>query len=293
MRSRRRRENYDLFRRYLKAPLLTVELAYGEGFELSEKDAEILIQLRGRDVLWQKERLLNMAVQALPPGCRKVVCLDCDVVFESRDWLERTVRQLDRALLVQPFSHLRRMPADWVPAHGPAEPAGSLSGPPCQIASGVPLEICLGMPAEQVKCSTGAAWAGHREFLEQHGFYDACVIGGGDSAFVRAAYGRFDDAMRLQHMNSARREHYMAWAQPFHAAVQADVTFVEGNLLHLWHGSPQDRRYRGRLEKFEVFQFDPFKDIAMDDNGAWRWTSDKPEMHEYIRGYFAARREDG
>jgi hypothetical protein len=293
MRYTRRRENYTVFRRYLDIPLLAVELAHEDDFQLADADADLLIQLRGGDVLWQKERLLNLAMRALPPDCRRVVCLDCDIVFESADWLERTARQLDRSLLVQPFSHLRRMPRDWTPADGPAAPAGSLSSPAYLVAGGVPFDTCLGMPAEQVKCSTGTAWAAPRDLLQRYGFYDTCVIGGGDSAFVRAAYGRFDDAMRLQHMNAARRQHYMSWAQPFHAAVAADVSFVEGNLLHLWHGSPDDRRYRARLEKFEKYQFDPYVDVVTDDSGVWRWSSGKTDMHAYVRGYFAARREDG
>ena len=52
-------------------------------FDLSEGDADILIQLRGRDVMWQKERLLNLALRALPDECRKVVWVDCDVILEQ------------------------------------------------------------------------------------------------------------------------------------------------------------------------------------------------------------------
>ncbi len=289
----RRRANYRLFRARLNAPLVAVELAYGADFDLGPGDADILVQLRGRDVMWQKERLLNVAVQALPATCRRVVAVDCDVIFEADDWLERTDRLLDRFLLVQPFSHLHRMPPDWVPANGRPGDAEVLHTPAFLLESGMPMETCLGTPAEERKCSTGSAWATHRALLDTHNVYDACIVGGGDSAFVRAAYGRFEDAMRLQLMNGMRRAHYLAWAQPFHAAVDASVACVNGHLLHLWHGTPRDRRYRNRNEALEPFLFNPYDDIAIDENQAWRWNSDKPEMHEYVRGYFASRREDG
>src|SRR6185436_16414039 len=87
---RRRRDNYRVFRQRLRIPLLAIELAYGSEFDLDEGDADILVQLRGRDVLWQKERLMNLALQALPAACRRVVCVDCDVVFEAGDWLDET-----------------------------------------------------------------------------------------------------------------------------------------------------------------------------------------------------------
>lgn len=290
---RRRRDNYCVFRSYLRLPLITIELAYEDTFQLGPDAAEILVQIRGRDVLWQKERLLNHALHVLPPECDAVVCVDCDVIFEADDWPERTAELLDRFLLVQPFSRLNRTAPDWEPSQ--TRPAGAevLRTPASLLASGTSLADCMGTPAEQFKCSTGTAWAMSRRFLERHRFYDACIIGGGDSAFVRAAYGRFDDAVRLQHMNERRRMHYLTWARPFYEAVGGSVASLEGDLLHLWHGTPQDRRYRRRTEQLEPFAFDPYEDIALDQNGAWRWSSDKPDMHAFVRGYFAARHEDG
>ena len=83
MRYGRRLANYRLFREHLPLPLITVELSFGgqEEFDLREGEADVLIQLRGQDVLWQKERLLNVGLGALPSECTKVVWFDCDVVF--------------------------------------------------------------------------------------------------------------------------------------------------------------------------------------------------------------------
>jgi hypothetical protein len=50
----RRLSNFKIFRKCLNAPLLAVELTYGPDFELQQNDADILIQLRGGAVLWQK-----------------------------------------------------------------------------------------------------------------------------------------------------------------------------------------------------------------------------------------------
>src|SRR5438093_8021963 len=77
MRYRRKRANYRLFRAHLDVPLVAVELAYGCDFELVDDDADILVRLRGRDVLWQKERLLNLALEALPARWRTVAWVGC------------------------------------------------------------------------------------------------------------------------------------------------------------------------------------------------------------------------
>jgi len=79
---RRRLDNYRIFRQRLKVPLVAVELSFDKKFQLASADADILVQLHGSAVLWQKERLLNVALKSLPQVCDKVAWLDCDIVFE-------------------------------------------------------------------------------------------------------------------------------------------------------------------------------------------------------------------
>src|SRR5690242_12714716 len=101
---RSRRSNYHLFREQLNLPLVAVELSFDGHFELTSDDAEILIQKSGGDVMWQKERLLNIAMANLPTECQSVVWIDCDVVFQRTDLAEQILRELERAPLVQLFS---------------------------------------------------------------------------------------------------------------------------------------------------------------------------------------------
>src|SRR4051794_25701615 len=110
---RRRLANYREFRRRLAAPLVTVELSYRGDFELRPGDADRLNQLRGRDVLWQKERLLNVALRALPASCRYVAWLDCDVIFSRDDWPADAARLLEQYRVVQLFRRLYHLPHDW------------------------------------------------------------------------------------------------------------------------------------------------------------------------------------
>ncbi len=107
---------------------------------------------------------------------------------------------------------------------------------------------------------------------------------------VRAAYGHFEDAFRLQSLD---RDHYLAWAMPFHRAVRSNVGHVAGNLRHLWHGDMSNRGYRQRYLELAKFEFNPAADIAADRDDVWRWNSDKPALHKFVRDYFGSRREDG
>ena len=84
---KRRIQNYHAFRRHLDAPLLVIELAGPGQHQLSPSDADALIRVSGNDRIWQKERLLNIAINALPTEAEFVAWVDCDVVFDNPDWV--------------------------------------------------------------------------------------------------------------------------------------------------------------------------------------------------------------
>jgi hypothetical protein len=295
----RRLANYRLFRERLSVPLVAVELAYGPVFELTKSDADILIQLRGVDILWQKERLLNLALQHLPNTCQKVVLVDCDVIFKLDSLGERVSGLLDGFKLVQMFSHAHYMPRDWVPGDFSTTKA-EFTRPSAAftISSGVPPATCLhgpqgGAGAVQNRVAPGFAWAARRELFARHRIYDGCIVGGAVSAFASAAYGCFDHAIEIHYMNDRQRQHFMAWAQPFHETVGAETTFLDCDLFHLWHGDFAHRRYLERHQGLKPFHYNPADDIAVAANGCWRWNTDKPELHKFVRDYLTSRREDG
>jgi len=289
--------NYRTFRKFLAAPLLAVELSFTGSFELQPGDADILVQLTGGDVLWQKERLLNVGLRHLPPDCDAVAWLDCDVVFWNDQWSRQARDALNRFSLVQLFSErcnlardARRDSSGWSPvesrrrAIGQAIAAGQLKPDDLRVAGA---SVVFGAP------TPGLAWAARRTLLDKHGLYDRRIVGAGDRAMICAAVGRPDYCVTAQAMTGRAAEHYLAWAEPFSADVGGRISYVEGLVFHLWHGSREDRRHGQRERDLAALGFDPLTDIAVSDTGCWRWNSNKPELHEYVRNYFASRNEDG
>jgi hypothetical protein len=284
---------YRLFRERIGSPLLTVELAYGTDFALGPEDADCLLRFRSDDVLWQKERLLNLAMDALPNHCRFVAWVDADVVFARSDWAEKTREALDTYPLVQPYGRVHDLPAG-------AEPAPSSVGETLltRASLGALIQDRPFDPAKTATnmagvCSPGHAWAATRALVEETGLYDRMIVGSGDNAMAMAAIGHAEAVVDSYRMNQAEARHYRRWAARFHAAVGGRVGYVPGDLYHLWHGDLSDRGYDLRFPGLAPFRFDPERDIALDENGAWKWASDKPELHAYVASYFWSRKEDG
>ena len=139
------------------------------------------------------------------------------------------------------------------------------------------------------KHTCGFAWAARREFIERHRLFDTCIVGGGDRALIAAALDCIDHVIQRQRMTRQHADQYRAWAEGFRDAVGGGVGWIDTDLFHLWHGPNESRQRRERYWKLGRFDFDPTRDIALSESGAWRWSSDKPEMHAMVRDHLAIR----
>jgi hypothetical protein len=293
---RTRRTNYDVFQRALNVPLLTVELASAHGFDLTNEQADVLVQIPHGDLMWQKERLLNVALERLPRECDTVVWLDCDVVFASERWVDDVERELDRAALVQVFDELVHLrPDERADAAAPPEQTsrrrsfGSAWG-----ARALPHDFFrYARTSADYRCNCGMGWAARRDLIARHGFYDTMVLGMGDKLLAAAAVGQIEDGVASMEMSLAHARHYRRWAERFHSDVAGRVGAVGGSLAHLWHGDLANRRYAERYNGFASFNFDPELDLRADPSGAWRWGRSRPDLRRHVENYFVGRREDG
>jgi hypothetical protein len=279
-----------VFRRQLVVPLATVELSFDAPFTLGAGDADVLIQLRDGDVMWQKERLLNIGISRLPDDCDYVAWLDCDIVFSRDDWVSAATHELTRADMCQLYRsvyHLAR-DASSITHEASIDRYDSLG---YASTSGLPWSVASVTNGAGATFKRGHAWCARRELLAAHGLYDRNVIGGGDSLLAHAATGRAEEVIVRHGMTPAHADDYRRWAAPFHKAVSA-LSYIDGDVFHLWHGELQERQYRKRFEILSSHGYDPDADIALTPGGSWRWNSSKPEMHRMVREYFVQRDED-
>jgi hypothetical protein len=283
--------NYEAFAEKMASSglrLVTIECAFGDAdFEL--RDSPDMIRVRAADVMWQKERLLNIATSRLPEQCRKVVWIDFDIAFENADWAVETSRMLDDVPMVQPFSNGILLPKGATHYEGEGRRlhgfAATYANEPHSLSEGTYL----------THGHAGWAWAIRREVLDRHGLYDACIIGGGDHWLAHAACGCWSSACVDWSLgrDTAHHHHFVRWAEGFYRDVQGRIGFVPGTVLHRWHGRWRDRDYTNRHAHLRAFGFDPETDLRLGQSACWEWASDKPELHAWAAGYFARRLEDG
>lgn len=290
---------YRKFRTHLRPDLLlvTVECATGDApFELDDRDADIVIRVRG-DVMWQKERLLNLALGLTPKSYDIVAWFDCDVVMESLDWPDAVFRTLETNDIVQLFSHV-----SW---RGPceADAAAYDLGPEVAKWTSVMFEHCTGNLGDKFyeawtkpgnieqPIADGYAWAARREVLDRFGFYDGCIIGAGTRPFALVAMGRADALKRTPWMNERQLNHLSRWVDSTTNTPQLRSTFLPGVVNHLWHGPVAARQYATREWESKASGFDPATDIVVNDSGAWVWAARRDYLSVLVYEFFRTRSE--
>ncbi len=290
---RTRRRNYEIFVALLREsgiPVLTIECAFGDQRHDLPESVDV-VKVRGASLLWQKERLLNLAISWLPRSAASVAWLDCDLIFTDPDWARKTVLALESAPIVQVFETCHQLPRDF------AGGGGARGGRVCPSFAHV---VCshrevLGTGRYEDHGHPGYGWAARREILERHGLYEVAIAGSADHYMAHAAAGDLDSPCiaRMMLGRPAPMRCFREWAEAFHGSVRGGLGVVPGQVLHLWHGEAEDRKYYLRQLELAELGFDPYTDLHAPPGRPLELRPGKPALEAFLRSYFTERREDG
>lgn len=158
--SQSRLDNFRRFERSLGVPVVTVELSFDGEFQIDGA-----IQIRGNEshLMWQKERLLNIAIESLPDDVDAVAWIDADLVFQNPLWYEQAKHLLTTHEHVQLFERIEYLDA----------------------AGNVERTVPSWAASRQGQRMPGGAWAARKESFTG-GLPDRHIIGGGDWAMVNS-----------------------------------------------------------------------------------------------------------
>lgn len=259
-RYKRRYELYRHFEAYMtanpKVALYTVELAYGDRpFEVTDPTNPRHIQIRSQDELWHKENMINIGVAHLPPTWKYMAWIDADIKFARHDWAEETIHQLQHYPMVQLFSHSAMLDANNVPHQMSISFAFAYrQGLKSFDKTKESAPFVFGMYGK-TPYKTGLGFAYTRECFEAiGGMMDRCIIGSADYHMAAASIGRA--AWTIPDLASdAYRNFILRWQENAHSYVQGQIGYVDGLIMHYWHGAMKDRRYGERWSIVE--HFDP------------------------------------
>lgn len=253
----------------------------GTPFDLPAFNDNIFLHIKVElpDRVWVKENLINLAIKNLPKEWYYVAWIDADLTFLNEQWVEETIKQLKQVDVVQMF-----------------ETAANL-GP-----HGETLKLDKGFVYQYLKSGKeytktykygfwhpGYAWACNRLAYEKMGkLVDFGILGSGDHHMALAWIGKVESS----HPGNINLDYMMSLKVFQDRCKNIKLGYVNGTILHHYHGSIADRRYQERWQILTKNEYSPFKDIAYKDNGLLYLTEKGKRLQEPIDDYFKGRKED-
>lgn len=264
--------NFQTFQAALGAlPITVVELALDDDPFVTTSPTSIRIRGTRKDhSLWQKERLLNLALQSLPAEVNAVAWLDADVLL-PRSWYHDTCTALKTSPVVQLF----RL------AH-------------CQGADGAieQSHLSYGQWAKTQRAGTsghpGFAWAARRNILPS-GLFDACLTGSGDAFMADAFFQANGLDWLTKQVPSWLVSKYETWSQQISTQLDGPATCLTTDLIHLYHGSRANRGYHTR-PTFMASANLQAAEVQLDRQGLY--TTSNASFRQMMTDYFPSRGDD-
>jgi hypothetical protein len=269
------------------AVLITVEAAYGDRpFEITDAACPRHVQVRTSHEVWHKENLINLGVARLPADWRYMAWIDADVQFSRPDIVAETIQQLQHYSVVQMFSHA----TDLGPQHQPLATFDGFVAQWMRRGNMAPAAM-----EEYGVWHPGYAWACRRDAWDHlGGLVDFAIVGSGDRYMACGLIGEMAQALSPELIRGCPA--YAAWCMEWQVRaetyIRRNIGFVDGLLLHYFHGAKKNRGYLNRSAILWENEFDPSTDIKRDWQGVWQLTDRKLRLRDQLRGYFRSRDED-
>lgn len=237
------------------------------------------IRCTSQSDIWIKESLVNHGVQSLPNDWTKMAWIDADITFLNERWVEDTLDALDTWDVVQMFHSALNL-----------GPSGDLT----KVDKGFAF-MYRGSGTPYTKTDRygywhpGYAWACTRKaWARMNGLIDWAILGSADRHMAMAFIGKvLDSAPGNIHKN------YKQLLVDFQNRVRnLKLSWIDGTIVHHWHGSLANRRYRERWDILTKLNYDPFIDVGLTLTGVVQLTASGERLRKPIEEYFVMRSED-
>lgn len=266
--------------------LITVECAYGDrNFEVTDANNPNHLQVRtSSSPIWLKEPLINLGIRKLPLDYKYVGWLDADIEFLSKDWDREVIHCLQLHEACQPYETCLDLNAtgNVIQTHK------SFAS---QYVKGVPKGYTTNYGGKDFY-HPGFGFFYRKSFIENvGGMIPWSILGSADHLQALAMLNDIKFAMPGGlHPNFYKLAY--EWQDKCVKALNYNIGYVNGSILHSFHGSKNKRYYESRWDILTRNKFDPVNDLHYEATGLIALNKDKVRLRDDILRYFKARNED-
>jgi len=285
------KKNLDLFiSNYAQRANLRIVLCEGiHNQELPDYSNKVFKHLKFKlnDILWVKENLINLAIKDLPDDAKFIAWSDRDIHFLNPLWVEDTIEKLKIYDIVQPWSEIIHLNS--------SHKLDVISKREDELTFSNKSILCADINHKnhnnKIKTSTGQIWAITKSFYEKIGkINDIEIIGGADSIIANFCVLKRQDYIKNLDRKSTDKTK-INWLEYQKKFKDVKYSYVDGLIVHYWHGSLEDRLYSKRFNILKHLNYDPNEDIMYNKYGVLQFTEKGKRLEPLITQYFNNRKK--
>lgn len=227
-------------------------------------------------ILWQKEAIINQAVNLLRNYYDAIAWIDSGIYLDS-NWSHRVMDALEKFDIVQCYSN-----GIWLDKNGNKQ--SKRQGYVYNLLRGIQWS------PKRHKPSVGGAWAVRSSVFNQFQLYDKAIVGGGDTWMLNGILGiDTPEALVTRHLTKAYKSHVSEWIQNTRKQ-NFNVGYTEDTYTHLWHMSTKQRQHNTRHKILFKNHYDPNRDVQLSSEGTIDWTQNASPKLIYDVNQFLTKR---
>jgi hypothetical protein len=247
-------------------PFFVGELAYNDAPFVFQPGTPNIFQFHSNSYMFSKENLIKCVLRRdAVKGYSKYVIMDCDVLFDTPDWIDGISTALDTYDVVQPFQYANML---------------NLKFKSITIKPSIVLSPAGG--------HTGYVWAFRRDWYERvGGIYEYALIGGGDTCLAHMA------GINIEWKGGLYRSDLPPLGD------SSRTWYLPYTIWHLPHGVIEKRRYVERndtisraMSALSICKLRDAVDVGADGLFEWKLQF-RTHLNSVLLNYFKSREDDG
>jgi len=285
------KKNLDLFiSNYSNKDNLKIILCEGVyNEELPDYSNKIFKHLKFKlhNILWVKENLINLAIKNLPDDAEFIAWSDRDIYFLNPSWIEDTIKKLKVYDVVQPWSEVIHLNS-YFNLNLISKRKTHISFSNKSVLSAAIDHI---NNESKISTATGQIWAINKSFYKKiEKINDIEIIGGADSIIANFCILKDPNYEKIlnEKTTTKLKNYWILYKEKFK---DVKYSYIDGLIIHYWHGDLQDRKYSERANVLINLNYNPEEDISYDENGVLQFTEKGKRLELPIKEYFESRKE--
>ena len=266
-----------------KVNLVVVEAYSSNSKYRINKLHDNIISIRTEEVYWMKENLLNIGIEfLLDYKIKNIGWLDCDILINDSNFLEKTITSLKTHKVVHMFSECKQWLSDTLYKNKTSV---------CKLSHEhnnlLTLLLCrLG--------DVGYGYAYNSDILRKVLLYDKAVVGTGDWLNLLGCIRikNHEELMGDRFFQGTTRgffNSFIAWQKCMSSYVDSNVGYVDTTFEILHHGNELNRDYVNRESILKKCGYEPNQHLI---NFKSTYKLQNRSLSEAITDYFISRDED-